>query len=154
MPLHGLDNVKKAMKEQVNEMNNGLKAVYIKHLSAVIRATPVHFKDGGRLRNNWFLSVDNPEFKTTLIKSKQGTSSYMQLNEMPKLVIGKKIYFTNNMPYAAVVEYGGYPNPPKYGTWVSGAGFQKLSSGSYSKQAPRGMVRINMVKLQNEIKRL
>lgn len=154
MPLHGLDNVKKAMKEQVNEMNNGLKAVYIKHLSAVIRATPVHFKDGGRLRNNWFLSVDNPEFKTTLIKSKQGTSSYMQLNEMPKSVIGKKIYFTNNMPYAAVVEYGGYPNPPKYGTYVDGAGFQKLSSGGYSKQAPRGMVRINMVKLQNEIKRL
>ncbi len=154
MPLQGVDNLKKAIKAKKKALNDGLKAQYIKHLSAIITSTPVHFKDGGRLRNNWFLSVGSPEYRTSVISSKQGSSSMAQIGQMPDMVIGKKIYFTNSLPYANVVEYGGYPKNVNYGTRVGKGKYQKLSSGGYSKQAPRGMVRINMVKLQNGIKQL
>lgn len=154
MPLQGVDAVKKAIRAKKKALNDGLKAQYIKHLSAIITSTPVHFKDGGRLRNNWFLSVGSPEYRTSLIASKQGANSMAQIGQMPNIVIGKKIYLTNNLPYANVVEYGGYPKSPKKGTNIGGGRCQILSSGGYSKQAPNGMVRINMVKLQNGIKRL
>jgi hypothetical protein len=154
MALQGVDAVKKAIRAKKKALNDGLKAQYIKHLSAIITSTPVHFKDGGRLRNNWFLSVGSPEYRTSLIASKQGASSMAQIGQMPDVVIGKKIYFTNNLPYANVVEYGGYPKNVKRGTRVGKGQYQKLSSGGYSKQAPSGMVRINMVKLQNGIKQL
>ena len=75
---------------------------------------------------------------------------------MPKIVIGKRLFFTNPMPYANVVEYGGYPNPPKMGTNTSESGtpkFQKLSTGGYSRQAPSGMVRINVKRMRVRLKR-
>ena len=50
----------------------------------------------------------------------------------------------NNLPYARVVEYGGYPNPPKSPTGKTVNGFSKL--------APAGMVRINIRKLITKIR--
>ncbi len=58
MPLIGLDKVEKAIDNIVLEQNKKVKAIYIQGLSAVITGTWVHFKDGGRLRNNWFLTTD------------------------------------------------------------------------------------------------
>ncbi len=149
MPLIGLDKVEKAIDNIVLEQNKKVKAIYIQGLSAVITGTPVSFKDGGRLRNNWFLTTEKPSQSIRGANSR-GSASYSSLSKMPDYVLDKTIYFTNNMPYANVVEFGGYPKNPKYGTWT-GSGFQKLSQNGYSKQAPSGMVRISLVKMRNKL---
>ena len=149
MPLIGLDKIEKAIDNIVLEENKRVKAIYTKHLSAIITMTPVHFKDGGRLRNNWFLTTRAPS-KSKRGPNSRGSASYSSLGKMPDYILDKTIYFTNNMPYANVVEYGGYVKNPKYGTWT-GLGFQKLSQNGYSKQAPNGMVRINLVKMRNKL---
>ena len=149
MPLIGLDKIEKAIDNIVLEENKRVKAIYTKHLSAIITMTPVHFKDGGRLRNNWFLTTRAPS-KSKRGPNSRGSASYSSLGKMPDYILDKTIYFTNNMPYANVVEYGGYVKNPKYGTWT-GSGFQKLSQSGYSKQAPNGMVRINLVKMRNKL---
>jgi hypothetical protein len=152
MPLIGRDRLDKAIKETVNILNKKLSVVYIKGLQAIVFATPVHFKDGGRLRNNWFLTVGQPSSKTRG-GSTSGSSSLGELGKMPTNILDKKVYFTNNLPYANTIEYGGYPNPAELGTWT-GNKYQKLSAGGYSRQAPNGMVRINIKKMEARIKKL
>lgn len=60
MPVRGMGRVNKAIDKRVDDVNKGVKAVYFKGLSEVIEMTPVHFKDGGRLKNNWFLTTGSP----------------------------------------------------------------------------------------------
>ena len=52
---------------------------------------------------------------------------------------------STDSPYAHVLEYGLYPNPPK-------GGKGKTENG-YSKQAPQGFVRISIEEVKNEFKR-
>lgn len=51
----------------------------------------------------------------------------------PAKQLGDSSFVRNGLPYAPVVEYGGYPNPPKKGTGKT--------EGGFSKQAPQGMLR-------------
>ena len=62
------------------------------------------------------------------------------------------------MPYIAVLEYGGYPDPPKKGTHLtskqskdgkSGPGYFKFSQNGYSAKAPNGMVRITVAEFDD-----
>jgi len=154
MPLIGRVNLNKAIKNKVGGLNEKLTAIYVKTLSNIVSATPVHFKDGGRLKNNWFLTVAQPSGKTRG-GSANGSSSLAELGKMPDYVLDKKIYFTNNLPYANTVEYGGYPliKDQSNGTWT-GSRYQHLSSRGYSRQAPNGMVRVNIKKMEARIKKL
>ena len=157
MPLIGRRNLDKAIEDAVDDLDNKLSAIYIHGLNQMVRMTPVHFKDGGRLKNNWFLSVASPSSKTR-DDNVAGSASFAEVGSMPKTVRGKKIFFSNNLPYANTVEYGGYPNPPSKGTNTSETKgkpkYQKLSSGGYSRQFPEGMVRINIKKMKARIKKL
>ena len=152
MSLIGRKSLDMAIDGAVKQMNNNLIGIYTKGLVNIVLATPVHFKDGGRLKNNWFLTVGQPSSKTRS-GNKGGSSSLGELGKMPDSVLGKKVYFTNNLPYANTVEYGGYPNPVEVGTWT-GNKYQKLSAGGYSRQAPNGMVRIAIKKMEQRIKKL
>ena len=152
MPLKGREGVEKAIEDTVIVLNKKLSAIYIKGLGDIIRATPVHFDGGGGLKNNWFLTVKSPSTKERGGNA-GGSSSFAEVGKMPNVVLGKKIYFTNNRPYAIIGEYGGYPNPPKVGTWTGNA-YQKLSAGGYSRQAPNGMVRISIKKMKAKVKKL
>lgn len=51
---------------------------------------------------------------------------------------------STGVPYAPVVEFGLYPNPPKGG--------KGKTKGGYSTQAPQGMVRISVKEVANEWK--
>jgi len=62
---------------------------------------------------------------------------------MPKIVLNKKIFYTNNLPYIGVLEYGGFPVPGG-----------DLTSGGFSKQAPEGWVRKTLIQMQNKIRSL
>lgn len=98
----------------------------------VIEQTPV---DTGRLRGNWQSSIN--QAKLSQITRQQKGLSGAAVNEAQKTLsqfeLGDIFFFTNNLPYARVVEFGLYPNPPKKGTGKTVGGFSKL--------APQGMVR-------------
>ena len=151
MPLRGLDDVKKGMQEVVASANKDVRGVYLAGLKNIIEGTPV---DTGRARNNWFLSVGTPNTSSTTNNS-NGLISNRQLSRMPKEVIGKKIYFTNNLPYVGVLEYGGFSSPVQRGSYIKRTrSYQKLSSEGFSKQAPAGWVRISLIKMTNKIRSL
>ncbi len=152
MPLHGLAAVKKAIRKNKKEANELIKAVYLDGLGQIVSGTPA---DKGRARNNWFLTVGQPfglesSGRTT---NKTGAWSMMSIGTMPKNVLNKKIYFTNNLPYIETLEYGGFPNPVKQGSYIKRSkSFEKLSSGGFSKQAPSGWVRSTLILMQNKIR--
>ncbi len=152
MALKGLGNVHSAIDDLVLKQNNNVKGVYLAGLASVVSGTPA---DKGRARNNWFLSVSEPSSKTITSKSKSGTNSITQALKMPKIVLGKKIYFTNNLPYIGALEYGGFPSPVKKGSYNSKTrSYQVLSINGYSKQAPNGWVRKAIIQMASKIRSL
>ena len=133
-----------------------VKATAIKLFSAVITDTPVNANPnyhGGHLRANWQISGKSAAtgelsgYDTTGDPTKAKTENFIELS------LGYEFTLTNNLPYAHVVEFGGYPNPPKLGSVVSKPGvkpvvYDQFSSGGYSKQAPQGCVRTNMARFE------
>lgn len=98
--------------------------------------TPV---DTGRARGNWNIGVDSPDGTWSDLK-REGAGPAMPREIPPGVGLGHRVYLTNSVPYIEVLEYGGYPNPPKRGTGKT--------IGGFSRQAPAGMVRITAVELQ------
>ena len=95
--------------------------------SRIIKESPV---DTGRFRGNWQASVNTPKKGKLQRKDKSGAAS---INEVSSIVMsldmGQTFYLTNNLPYARRLEYG------------------------YSKQAPSGMLRINVMRVQSELEK-
>jgi hypothetical protein len=151
MPLKGREKVDRAIGDIYINTNDLLRGIYLKGLAEITVGTPV---DTGRVRNNWFLSAAVPSSNTTTSKSK-GLSTIRSLRGMPTRVLNKKIYYTNNLPYAATLEYGGFPDPVKKGTWnKKKKKYEKRSAGGFSKQAPTGWVRAILINMQNKIRAL
>lgn len=140
MPIDGMDAVKKMIAKNKKEANDNIRAVYLKGLTGMIKGTPV---DEGRARNNWFLSIGVPFTLSGRAASKSGNGSQSSANGMPPWVLNKKIFFTNNLPYIGVLEYGGYPKPGG-----------ELSTNGFSNQAPNGWVRSELIRMQNNIRKL
>ena len=153
MPLLGREKVTHELKVGIKErVNTNLKGVYLAGLQQIIQSTPA---DKGRARNNWFLTVGVPSNKTTDIESSAGSNSLSQLAKMPKSVLGKRLYFTNNLSYIGVLEYGGFPSPVDKGSYIKKSkSYQILSIKGYSKQAPDGWVRKTLILMQNKIRSL
>ena len=152
MTLRGADKVKAAMGRLKESQNDNIRGVYLAGLKNIVQETPV---DKGRARNNWFLSVDSPVQAINIMQSKDGVDSIYEATKMPKDVLGKIIYFTNNLPYIKTLEYGGYPKNVKNGTYIkSQKDYQKLSKNGYSLQAPKGWVRSTIKKMRRKIKKL
>lgn len=108
----------------------------------IIKGTPV---DEGRLINNWYASNRAPPSQTTLATDPSGKKSISRVDKaLTRLKLGQTFFMANSLPYARVVEYGMYPNPPKNPTGKTKNGF--------SKQAPAGMVRINVKKASSKLK--
>ena len=151
MPLKGLGNVKQAIDKVVESASDDVKGIYLAGLKNIVEGTPAR---KGVARNNWFLSEGSPTGTFKASPSVGGSASLNSvLRNMPQSVLGKTLYFTNNTPYINVLEYGGYPNPVKYGSYFEGR-FQKLSSGGYSKQAPGGFARKSIKLMQAKIRTL
>ena len=137
MPLHGLDNLRQALSDIDEPINNSLKAIYLQGLRQIVAGAVVAVDDGGRSASNWFLKVGSPSNQTT--EQKNGDP---HLGPMPHNVLGKKLYYTNNMPYINKLEYGGYPgNGPK-------------TINGYSDQAPNGWVRKELLVMRAAIRAL
>ena len=107
-----------------------IRQVSIKLFSAIILGSPV---DTGRFRMNWQAAGASLETGTVAGLDKTGSTS---INKMASVIVGLKDWYeftlANNLPYANVIEYGGYP------------GDGPNTTGGYSKQAPSGVVRVNV----------
>ena len=118
---------------------------------AVLFRTPV---DTGLLRANWQPAIGSEPDGVSDQRDKSGTVTAQRISSVTgEATWGTPVYLINNLPYATMVEYGGYPNPVKRGTYVkagqvrygiTGPGWVKRSAGGFSKQAPTGMVRVSV----------
>lgn len=124
---------------------------------------PMFVTKGGRLRANWQIArKPNTRIIKRPNKSKgrgfaqkkiRGKFATVDLKGIRK-VSNKSMFFFNNSPYARVVEFGGYPSPVKNGTFNFRTGrFEKRSQGGFSKQAPVGMLRININRMRNRLRK-
>lgn len=151
MPLLGREKVTFELKIGIKDrLNTNLKGVWISGLGNVISGTPA---DEGIHRNSWRLSIGVPSSATTTSKSKVGVSSFRQLSKMPAVVLGKKLFFTNNAPAINVLEYGGFPSPVERGSYIKASkSYEILSIRGFSKQAPNGWVRSTLIAMRNKIR--
>lgn len=122
------------------QLNNEevVRGTALKLFSSFIVGSPV---DEGTFRNNWFVSGVHPSGEvdpTDTAGSDQSAISRMT-GDLKKLIAWESITFTNNLPYANVIEFGGFRgNGPN-------------TAGGFSKQAPAGVVRVNAVRFQHLI---
>lgn len=102
--------VKKATIKVKGDAEKSIRGTLLGIFSNTVRGTPV---DTGRLRNNWFASIggatnisfagkgtnESPESANRSMKNAQSVTSNFRL--------GDTVYFSNNLPYAYITEYGG-----------------------------------------------
>jgi hypothetical protein len=128
--------IEKASRVIENDLIEVVQAAGIQVTQKVVKATPV---DSGRARNNWFSSLNTAPPKSSRPANISGNDSIVEsTNKLLAMKLGNVFHFFNYLPYINVLEFGRYPNPPKGG--------EGKTKGGYSKQAPRGMVRINAAK--------
>ena len=99
--------------------------------------------DTGRFRTNW--NVSQGAVNTATTESTDQTRADTEIAKVWTLPIGGVMYMANSLPYARVLEYGGYPNPPKNPTGKTVGGF--------SKQAPQGMVRLTAIEFSQYVQK-
>ena len=93
-----------------------------------IKETPV---DEGRLINNWQTSINRPMSGTVSGVDPSGSAATRKAQAViNKMEMGDTLYFTNNLPYAARIEYEGW-----------------------SKLAPAGMLRVNVERVRASLAR-
>lgn len=140
------DQIRDESTKLQNAVNVSLQECSLLMCNAIINGTPV---DTGALRANWFPSFESISHETIEYTGAAGAAqvSIDRTQEaIGEFVMGKKFYFTNSLAYAAVVEYGMYPNPPA--NPGKNADGEEKTIGGFSRQAPGGMVRINVEKFK------
>lgn len=132
-----LANVTKFVEKAKGNIDLVVRKIVFDMGTAIIMRTPV---DTGRLIGNWQFTQDViPEGELSIGSDPQGRL----VGAVEGFTAGHIHYIINNLPYAAVIEYGLYPNPPKKGTGKTAGGF--------SIKAPAGMVRVTVVEYQKFI---
>ena len=113
----------------IDGSEKAVRGTTIRLFGDIIKATPV---DEGRARANWFATGQKPSNKVTNAEDKSGANA---INNMQQVVVGIKDWsrftLTNNLPYIEVLEFGGYGDGPK-------------TINGFSKQAPKGFLRVNI----------
>jgi hypothetical protein len=108
--------------------------------------TSVNYKsavDTGRFRGNWNVSYGAPDL--TVTDNTDASRAEREIAKVDTLPVGGIVYLCNSLPYARVLEYGLYPNPPKSPTGKT--------QGGYSKQTPQGMVRITALEFHDYVQK-
>ncbi len=122
------------------DIDDVTRATTLQLFSGVINRTPV---DTGRLRGNWQASLDTPASGTTERTGEAGALA--EARAVTALAPSNAYFLTNNLPYAAVAEFG---------LWGTGDGAtNKTTRDGYSIQAPYGMVRVTVAEFQQALRR-
>ena len=121
---------------------------------AIVEETPIGDFDPeheGTARGSWEFKIGNPSggFGRRNI-GKTGADL-----RIPKRgLVGKVLFLVSSVPYMPILEFGGYPDPVKRGTFNKRTGrFEIRSVAGFSKQAPAGMIRRNILQLKRFVKR-
>ena len=125
-------------KDMSDSVENVAAATFIQLFSDVIKNTPV---DEGPLQGNWQTTKNSPARGTLEREGESGpiNDAFFTINK-PGLY-----YLTNNLPYAETAEFGG---------WSQGASSTGKTTGDgFSIQAPVGMVRINVKRLDQILRK-
>jgi hypothetical protein len=117
---------------------------------SIIEKTPVLH---GRARGNWIATIGSASKNTLKKTDKRGGNTAAKAQRTALKAPGRVFYFINNLPYIIPLEYGGYPQPVKRGTWRKDKGMYEVrSSGGYSTQAPRGMVGLSVLEFRKRLR--
>jgi hypothetical protein len=94
----------KATEIVIDANEKVVRGAALELFGAIIKLTPV---DTGRLRGNWQASV-NSSLKSVVSTTDKGGSSTITRakSAVNKFALKDVIYFTNNLPYAEVIENG------------------------------------------------
>ncbi|AGN89503.1 tail completion or Neck1 protein [Serratia phage Eta] len=140
-----------------------MRAVSFKLFSAIIKASPV---DTGRFRMNWQTSGGMPATGELPGDDKTGNVAEGRAESfINNSVYWENFTLTNNLPYAEIIEFGGYSTgfmgparpeaselasfsgPIKHSGFVGPKRQKKYESvNGFSKQAPQGVVRVNITR--------
>ena len=112
------------IKRTKKSLDDDNNAVVLALFKSIILDTPI---DEGRARGNWHYSEGSPIFEISLNSFKSESESTDQLDAISQNK-SKQYVLTNNLPYINALEYGS------------------------SKQAPAGMVRKNVARINNIIR--
>ncbi len=129
--------------DTITRTENVGKQAAIALFRGIILDTPV---DTGRLRANWQATADSPVFSQLSLDDKDGAQA---VEKMTTVILAQgqdfTVYMTNSLPYAPVAEYGEWKD--KNGNPANGP----HTIGGYSIQAPAGMVRRNMTRINTNL---
>ncbi|SPL69150.1 hypothetical protein [Acinetobacter stercoris] len=145
------NNPKDFIKQIENDLCDYQKKIVADALQGVIEASPV---DSGAFKGNHRVSINSIDtgFNEN-IQDKTGSETLAKgLNILAQLVPFSVVYIQNNAPYGKVLEYGGYPDPVKNGSWVKGKGFVIKSVKGFSKQAPLGIYGVTFTLIKEKYK--
>lgn len=121
-------------KKANRSVEQTIRGTAIKLFSAVISGSPV---DTGRFRANWMIGGAMPAGGVTSDTDKSGSKTVNSMASYVNSAITVDSFtLSNNLPYARTIEFGGYP----------GDGPETI--GGYSKQAPQGVVRVNVSRFE------
>ena len=112
-----------------------LAATALDMFSKIVRRTPV---DSGRLRGNWQVGLGSAPSGVNTTTDRGGSTATNNARAVLSSYRGGSIYFSNNLPYAMVAEYGLWGDGPK-------------TSGGFSNQAPSGMVRVTLTEFTSAL---
>lgn len=122
----------------IRKLNKIVKVAAMELFKSVIMMTPV---DTGRARGNWQCTMTRPADGVIDSEQSEEATIAKMVETTLKSSIRKGIFLTNNLPYIQKLEYGGYGQGPK-------------TEGGYSKQAPAGMVRVSLDRIQKDLKEI
>ena len=133
--MASFDDQMRAFARRANmSVEKTVKGTAIKLFSAVIKSSPVY---SGRFRANWTAAGVQPSTVTTDMTDKSGSAATGAMVNYINSAKGQTVFtLANNLPYAHVIEYGGYP------------GDGPNTVGGFSKQAPAGVVRVNVARFE------
>lgn len=88
-----------------------IRATAIQLFSAIVKSTPV---DTGRLRGNWQTTLSSPASGTLDVTDPSGGSATSKIESVAGqfTLADESIWFTNNLPYAEIIEEGSQSRRP------------------------------------------
>lgn len=128
MTTFSLD-ISKFAEKVSKEADKRVREICLNLYSDITYGTPV---DTGRARVNWFTSIGSPSSETIEFEGGGASASGVAIGRsMPDIAkaTGNILWITNNLPYIYRLEYEGW-----------------------SKQAPRGMVRIAIDNMKRDLR--
>ena len=130
-------------------INDTRKRLAYDLFSRVVDRTPVYFayeKTSGNTKHNWRCSIGSISTGVLVGTDQKGeTTKARMLNVLQRVKGDESIFFANSVPWIFHLEDGLYPKNPTFGSYNRQAKEYEIRSvGGFSKQAPKGMVKLTL----------